>query len=393
MNLRKITQFDYNNKKVLLRVDLNVPVVEGRILDETRINKIIPTIKYLLKQNAKIILISHFGRPKSEKDIQYSLNFLTSVLSDKLGQEIFFCQDIVGDNAEKLANNLKSKEIMLLENIRFAEGETKNDLEFAKELTKLGEFYINDAFSCSHRAHASIVGIAELLPSCAGLLLEEEITQLAKYLLPTLESTIAIVGGSKISTKIDLLNNLITKVDYLIIGGAMANTFLKAKNYEIGNSLYEEDYINVAKAILNSSGKCQIILPQDVVVADEIAINAPNHIVEASKIPKNKIVLDVGPSTCTHINQILSKCKTVICNGPLGVFEYFPFSVGTISIAREIAKLTDEKKLISIAGGGDIVAAVSAAGLFDQFTYISTAGGAFLEWLEGKTLPGLKVLT
>jgi phosphoglycerate kinase len=370
-------QYDYHNKRVLLRLDLNVPVLEGDILDDTRINKAIPTIKYLLEKQAQIIIITHFGRPKSGYEDKYSVKFLAKELSKKLGVEVSFDQPL--------------ERITLLENIRFSPGETKNDLEFTQTLAKLADYYVNDAFSCCHRAHASIVKIAELLPSAAGLLLQEEINNLNEHLTPIKSPSMAIIGGSKVSTKLSLLQNLIKKVDYLVIGGAMANTFLAAQNYDVGGSLIEADLIDIAKEVLNSNN-CQIILPQDVVVAKEIKENAENHIVDINSILKDHIILDIGPESSAKISKLLEKCNTVIMNGPLGVFEHFPFSVGTTSVARTIAKLTKQGKLISIAGGGDIVAALSQAGLFDQFTYISTAGGAFLEWLEGKTLPGIKVL-
>ncbi|MGB4191865.1 MAG: phosphoglycerate kinase [Rickettsiales bacterium] len=391
--IRKITQTDLNNKKVFLRVDLNVPVSEGVILDETRINKIIPTIEYLINANAKIILASHFGRPKSSDDQQYSLNFLQKILSKKLNQEVLFCSEAVGEKAENMANGLNSKQVMLLENLRFYPGETKNDFEFATSLSKLADVYVNDAFSCSHRAHASISELAEILPSFAGLLLEDEIDNLSNHLNSSNKPMMAIIGGSKVSSKLDLLNNLMDKVDYLVIGGAMANTFLKAKGIEIGKSFYEEDLLEAAKKILKYQNKCKIILPHDVVVAKAIASNISNSIVSLDNISCEQMILDIGPLTCSTINQLLQECKTVVCNGPLGVFEHFPFCVGTISVAQAIAKLTKEKKLISVAGGGDIVAALSSAGLFEQFSYISTAGGAFLEWLEGKALPGIKVLS
>lgn len=391
--MRKIDQYNYNNKRVLLRVDLNVPISNGKILDDTRINKIISTIKYLADQNAKIILVSHFGRPKSASDAQYSLKFLVEALEKKLGQSVLFSPEIIGKNTEDMSHKLKPKQILLLENIRFHAGETKNDPEFAAQLAKLADFYINDAFSCSHRAHASIAKIAEILPSCAGLLLAEEVGNLTNYLTNPQKPMMAIIGGSKVSTKLDLLNNLIHQVDYLVIGGAMANTFLKAQNHEIGTSFYEKELLETARNILSIKSKCQIILPQDVVVANEIASGIDNKIVDIKNIPKDQMILDVGPESTTHINQILKKCKTVICNGPLGVFEHFPFSVGTTCIAREIAKLTRNKKLLSVAGGGDIVAALSASGLFKEFSYISTAGGAFLEWLEGKKLPGIETLS
>ena len=387
--MRKIDQYNYDNKRVFLRLDLNVPVSEGKILDDTRINKIIPTIEYLLESNAKIIIASHFGRPKGEFESKYSLEFLREELSKKLGQEVLFCPEAVGPVSESMANSLQSGQILLLENLRFYPGETKNDPKFAENLAKLADFYINDAFSCCHRAHASIAKITEFLPSAAGLLLSQEVESLSEYLLKPKKPMMAIIGGSKVSTKLDLLYNLINKVDYLVIGGAMANTFLKAQGHEIGTSLYEPELLDIAKDILKHGN---LILPQDVVVAKAIIENAENSIVDVKDIPKDKMILDIGPESSANINKLLQECNVVIMNGPLGVFEYFPFSVGTVTVAREIAKLTKAGQLISIAGGGDIVAALSAAGLFDQFTYISTAGGAFLEWLEGKSLPGLEAL-
>ena len=378
--MRKLQDFDYSGKRIFLRVDLNVPVSNGIILDYTRIDKIIPTIKYLLKQNAKIIIASHFGRPKGEFDSKYSLEFLVDILSEKIGQEVSFCSDI---------SKTPDKRIILLENLRFHPGETKNDPEFAKQLAALADFYVNDAFSCSHRAHASIVGIAAFLPSAAGLLLTQEIENLNLYLSHPAKPMMAIIGGSKVSTKLDLLMELVNKVDYLAIGGAMANTFLKAKGYEIGNSFYEPDLITKAQEIMAQN--CEIILPIDVVIAKEISENAETKIIPIEEMIKNQMILDLGPKSVAQIKSILQICKTVILNGPVGVFECTPFSKGTIAIAQEVASLS-QKGLISIAGGGDIVAAISQAGLFEEFTYISTAGGAFLEWLEGKKLPGLTIL-
>ena len=384
--MHKITEVDYQNKRVLLRVDLNVPVVNGEILDDTRITKIIPTIKFLQSQKAKIILISHFGRPKGKFDKSFSLEFLCKELEKRLNSEVIFSSETIGNLAEEMSNSIDYNQVLLLENVRFYPGETENDSEFAKKLSKLADFYINDAFSCSHRAHASISGIRDFIPSCHGILLEEEIINLSRYLLKPNKPMMAIIGGSKVSTKLDLLHSVINKVDYLVIGGAMANTFLKAQGYDIGRSFYEPDLVNTAAEILKHKN---IILPMDVVVAEKIAENEPNIIVNVSDVPENQMILDVGPITVGHINKLLSLCNTVIINGPLGVFEYFPFSIGTISVAREIARLTKLEKLVSVAGGGDIVAALSKSGLFNQFTYISTAGGAFLEWIEGKKLPGI----
>jgi phosphoglycerate kinase len=381
---------NYSNKTVLLRVDLNVPVSEGIILDDSRITKVIPTIKYLLARGAKVILASHFARPKGIRDPKFSLEFLLPHLINKLALEVLFCSDAVGDKAKEMAANLKAGQVMLLENLRFYLEEEKNDAEFAAQLAELADYYVNDAFSCSHRSHASIDKITEFLPSSAGLLLLEEIGSLNRYLSHPAQPMLAIIGGSKISTKLTLLKSLVKKVDYLVIVGAMANTFIKAKGYEIGNSFYEEALLPEALDLLNYS--CKIILPQDVVVVKKIEEKASNWVVKANSIPKDKMAIDIGPAAIAEINALLERSKTLVMNGPVGVFEYFPFSVGTISVARQIVKLTNAGELVSVAGGGDIVAALSEAGLVDQFSYVSTAGGAFLEWLEGKELPGIKAL-
>lgn len=390
--MRKIEQYDYSNKRVFLRLDLNVPVSNGKILDDTRIKSTLPTIQYLLKQNAKIIIASHFGRPKGKFDEKYSIEFLTKELSKQLGQDILFCPEVIGEKAEEMSNNLKPKQILLLENLRFHPGETKNDSSLASNLSKLADFYINDAFSCCHRAHASIAEITNFLPSAAGLLLAKEIDSLSQYLSKPKKPMMAIIGGSKVSTKLDLLYNLIDKVDYLVIGGAMANTFLKSQGISIGASLYEEELLNSARDILNKATSCKIILPKDVVTAKEIINEAEVHNLDIKHIPEDQMILDIGPNSANQIIEVIKQCKTVVMNGPLGVFEYTPFSLGTSKLAKEIVNLTQSGGLISVAGGGDIVAALSQDQLLDDFTYISTAGGAFLEWLEGKILPGIKAL-
>lgn len=390
--MRKMDQYNYSNKRVFLRLDLNVPISDGKILDDTRISKIIPTIEYLLKENAKIIIASHFGRPKGKMEEKYSLEFLCDELSKRLDQEILFCPEAIGEKAEKMSQNLQPKQILLLENLRFYPGETKNDSEFASKLSKLADFYINDAFSCCHRAHASIAKITEVLPSSAGLLLSQEIDSLSQYLSRPKKPMMAIIGGSKVSTKLDLLYNLIDKVDYLVIGGAMANTFLKSQGIEIGASLYEEELLNSARDILNKATSCKIILPKDVVTAKEISNEAKSSAFDIKNIPADQMILDIGPNSTKQIIEVLKKCKTIVMNGPLGVFEYPSFAIGTSIVAKEIINLTQLGDLISVAGGGDIVAALSQDDLLDKFTYISTAGGAFLEWMEGKTLPGIKAL-
>ncbi|MCT4634938.1 MAG: phosphoglycerate kinase [Rickettsiales bacterium] len=390
--MRKIEQYNYSNKRVFLRLDLNVPISNGKILDDTRIKSTLPSIEYLLKQNAKIIIASHFGRPKGKFEEKYSLEFLSNELAKRLNQEVLFCPETIGNKAEEMSNNLQPKQILLLENLRFHPGETKNDSDFASNLAKLADFYINDAFSCCHRSHASIAEITEYLPSAAGLSLSKEIDNLTKYLSKPKKPMMAIIGGSKVSTKLDLLYNLIDKVDYLVIGGAMANTFLKSQGIAIGASLYEEELLNSARDILNKATSCKIILPQDVVTAKEISNESETSTVDIKYIPADQMILDIGPNSAKQIIEVIKQCKTVVMNGPLGVFEYPPFSLGTSTIAKEIVKLTQSGGLISVAGGGDIVAALSQNQLLDKFTYISTAGGAFLEWLEGKTLPGIKAL-
>ncbi len=382
-------------KVVLCRVDLNVPMVSGRIEDATRIRKIIPTIKELIKQNARVVVLSHFGRPDGKFEREMSLAPLTNHLSEALdGLEVKFALDCIGDATKESVKNLKNGEVLLLENLRFHAGEEANNPKFVEELASLGDFYVNDTFSCSHRKHASIVGIAKKLPSAAGLLMQDEIENLERILSNPQKPMAAIVGGSKVSTKLKLLNTLVKKVDLLVIGGAMANTFLKAAGYKIGKSLHEEDLVDTAAQIMEKARKynCEIFLPVDVVVAEKFQAMAECRILPANKIPAASMVLDIGPLSIATLTEKLSKCKTVVWNGPLGAFECRPFDVATISLARTVASLTTSGSLTSIAGGGDVVAALNVAGLTESFTYISTAGGAFLDWLQGDGLPGIDVL-
>lgn len=370
---------DYNNKRVLLRLDLNLPISEGVVLDYTRLDKIIPTIKSLLEKKAIIIIATHFGRPKGKFQEKYSVKFLISLLSSRLNMNVKFCDDL--SKIESLLDNVNpAQDIVLLENLRFYPGEESNDDDFAKILASFADYYVNDAFSCCHRAHASIDKITKFLPSSPGLFLIEEVINLEKYVAKRNGPTMAIIGGSKISTKIGLLKKLTDKIQYLAIGGAMANNFLKVQGYDIGNSFYEPDFLSQVEEILNSS--CNIILPKDVVIAKAIELNAENKVADVQDSKEGELILDLGPSSVMQIIELLKNCKTVIMNGPLGVFEYFPFSVATVSVIREIAKLTAQGKIVSIAGGGDIVAALNQSGLSSQFSYVSTAGGAFLEWLE-----------
>lgn len=382
MNYKTLRDVDLKGKTVLVRMDLNVPAQDGVVTDTTRIDRLKPTIDYLINVNAeKIIILSHFGRPKGQKNSEYSLSFLPPFLEKQWGTKVGFGQD----------NN---ERITLLENLRFSSGEEKNDPDFAKSLAAMGDIYINDAFSCAHRAHASTEGITHFLPSYAGLAMEAELSALENALENPTKPVMAIVGGSKISTKLCVLNNLVHKVDYLALGGGMANTFQLAKGQEMGNSLTEPNMVNEAKAIIEKSktSGCEIILPLDCVIVDELKENTAHKTTILPDFPPEKDSVDAGEKSIQNICALLDKCKTLLWNGPMGVFEIKPFDNATNKIAQHAAKLTKEGKLLSVAGGGDTVAAIDNAGAIEDFTYVSTAGGAFLEWMEGKTLPGVKAL-
>ncbi len=382
------------NKNVLLRVDINVPIVDGVISDDTRIKAVIPTIKYLIANQAKVILISHFDRPEGKKVPEMSLKQLVGRIEELLGQKIQFIDDCIGEEVQKAVAQTNYGQVVLLENLRFYKGETKNDPEFARALASLGNLYVNDAFSCSHRAHASIVGVAEILKSCAGLLLENEIDNLENLVANPKKPMLAIVGGSKVSTKIDLLKALIIKADAIFIAGGMANTFLYAMGNNIGKSLCEKDLKDLALEILESAQKnnCQIILPKDVVVCKKLENGTAVRNVDIIDVVEDDIIADVGQKTIQDLVSKIENIKTVVWNGPLGAFEIKPFDQATTSLAKVIAGQTKAGKLISVAGGGDVVSALNSSGFIDDFSYISTAGGAFLEWLEGKSLPGIKIL-
>lgn len=395
MEFRRIQDIDLKNKTVLYRADLNVPMQSGKVKDTTRISRLLPTINELLKNNCKIVIISHFGRPKGAFNRDLSLAPIADALSSELnGKTIHFAIDCIGKHAEEKINETSNGEIILMENLRFHKEEEENDPDFVKKLSKLADIYINDAFSCSHREHASISGVAHKLTAAAGLLLENEIIHLSKILQNPKKPMLAIVGGSKVSTKLSVLQSLIERTQYLVIGGAMANTFIKAQGQNIGNSLHEKNLVEKAKQLLESAKKhgCEIIIPHDVVVTQSIEKNTKSQIIAVNNIKEKDCIVDIGPDTIQHIHQKLKLAKTIIWNGPLGVFEIAPFDIGTISVARIIASVTQTNKTISIAGGGDVVAAINKAGLYDEFSYISTAGGAFLEWLEGKKLPGITPL-
>ncbi len=394
MQYSKMNDLDLAHKTVILRGDLNVPIQNGAVSDFTRIDRLKPTIDYLRAQKARIVVMSHFGRPKNGVDPAFSLSFLPSVLSSRWDAPVSFASDCIGAEAEEAVKALQDGEIVLLENLRFHSGEEKNNSAFAQSLAKLGDVYINDAFSASHRAHASIAAITEYLPFGAGLLIQEELDNLHMLLGTPVRPMAAVVGGAKISTKLSLLNNLVKKVDYLILGGGMANTFLLAKGIPVGKSLVEPDMLAETNQIIASAkdNDCQIILPIDVSCAAEFAANAPHSIHPAAVIPDDLMVLDVGPESIENVKEILQDCKTIIWNGPMGAFEIQPFDIGTNALAKYVAEKTKQGALKSVAGGGDTVAALDGTNSSKDFTYISTAGGAFLEWLEGKTLPGIAAL-
>ncbi len=386
---------DANGKIVLVRVDLNVPMKDGEVSDFTRIQRVAPTIRELSKQGAKVVLLSHFGRPKGQVVKDMSLQAVATAMSQNLSLEVGFATDCIGNVAKNAIDALANGDVLLLENVRFHSGEEKNDPAFAADLAKLADVYVNDAFSCSHRAHASTEAIARLLPSFAGRNMEAELTALEKALGAPERPVIAIVGGAKISTKLDLLFNLIEKVDTLVIGGGMANTFLNAQGVDVGASLCEHDLADTAQEILQKASKvgCEILLQKDAVVAKEFKANAENRTISVNEVASDEMMLDIGAQSATELRSKLGDCKTLIWNGPLGAFEINPFGDGTFSVAKEAARLTKAGDLITVAGGGDTVAALANAGVSEDFTYISTAGGAFLEWMEGKELPGVKALS
>ncbi len=394
MSLKTLADYNIANKKILVRVDLNVPLENGEISDSSRVFAIIPTIKYIQSSGGKAILISHFGRPNGSYLKEYSLKQVVPLLEELLNFPIKFSSEVIGENLKKTVNSLQNGDILLLENIRFRLEEEINDEDFAKELSSLGDIFCNDAFSASHRAHASTVGIAKFLPNCVGHHMKKEIDALEFVLKNPKKPLTAVVGGAKISSKLNLLLNLIKKVDYLVIGGGMANTFLFAQGIQIGNSLCEKDLKETSLEVVDNAKKnnCEIILPIDVVVASEFKVNAKNIIKDLNNIKNEEMILDIGPSTCKKINEIFSISRTLIWNGPMGAFELEPFDNGTIGTSLYAGKLTEIGKLISVAGGGDTVSALKKSKADKKFSYVSLAGGAFLEWMEGKSLPGIKCL-
>ena len=386
---------DLNGQRVLTRVDLNVPMVDGRVADATRIKKIVPTISEIIKKGGIPILLAHMGRPKGERNQELSLLQLQYELENYLGTKVIFVAECIGPSVEIALEIVEKGEVILLENIRFYPEEEKNDPKFAASLAALANIFCNDAFSVSHRAHVSTTGLAKYLPSCAGKLMEVELKALESVVGQPARPVATVVGGAKISTKIELLENLIEKVDCIIIGGAMANTFLFSQGLNIGRSLVEESFKPTALKILKKAKKysCKIILPTDVIIAKELSKNTTSSVVPADACPENYMILDVGPSTVDNIKQCINSAKTLLWNGPLGAFEVSPFDAATNQAAKYASERTKDGKLISVAGGGDTVSALNKAGVTETFTYVSTAGGAFLEWLEGKELPGVSCLT
>lgn len=392
--LKTIDGIDVAGKRVIVRADLNVPAKDGRVTDATRIERLVPGLKALASRGAKVIVISHFGRPKGV-DPELSLRPVAEALQKLIGRPVSFGEDCIGERAAAAVNSLNDGDIALLENLRFHRGEEKNDPQFAAELAKLGDVFVEDAFSCAHRAHASTEGLTHHLPSYAGPLLMEEIDALRTALEKPKRPTAAVVGGAKVSTKIPVLTNLVAKVDTLIIGGGMANTFLQAQGVMVGKSLAEPEFNATARDILAEAKKngCDIILPVDAVIAREFKEGAASEIVAIGDVPFDAMILDVGPESISHVAKVLEDTKTLLWNGPMGAFEISPFGEGTFSLARTAAALTKAGRLVSVAGGGDTVAALNAAQVTDDFSYVSTAGGAFLEWLEGRELPGVAALT
>jgi phosphoglycerate kinase len=390
---RTLDQVDVKGKRVLLRVDLNVPMEHGRVTDATRIERVAPTITELAGKGAKVILLAHFGRPKG-RDPKDSLKPVAAEVGKIIGRDVGFADDCIGPPAEKAVAALKNGDILCLENTRFHKEEEKNDPGFVMALAKLGDVYVNDAFSAAHRAHASTEGLAHKLPAYAGRDMQHELEALTKALGAPKRPVIAVVGGAKVSTKLDVLEHLIDKVDALVIGGGMANTFLHAQGVGIGKSLAEKDMAATALRIIAKAEEknCALILPVDAVVADRFEAHAPSHAYGLDAIPADGMILDLGPQSIERIKGAIDDAATLVWNGPLGAFELAPFDHATIVAGRHTAERTKAHGLVSVAGGGDTVAALNSAGVADRFTYVSTAGGAFLEWLEGKTLPGVEAL-
>jgi phosphoglycerate kinase len=390
---RTLDGVDLRDKRVLLRVDLNVPMENGKVADMTRIERVVPTIEEIARKGGKAILLSHFGRPKG-RDPKQSLKPIAAAVAVALKRPVAFAEDCIGPVATDAVAAMKPGDVLCLENTRFHAGEEKNDPAFVAALAALGDLWVNDAFSAAHRAHASTEGLGHKLPAYAGRAMQAELDALAKALDAPQRPVAAIVGGAKVSTKLDLLANLIAKVDVLIVGGAMANTFLAAQGKSVGKSLCEHELAETALGILAKAATrgCEFVLPIDAIVAKELKAHAPSRPVAIDAIEPDEMILDIGPRTIEAVVSVLARVKTLVWNGPVGAFEMEPFDNGTIEIAEAAAERTTTHRLVSVAGGGDTVAALHAAGVADRLTYVSTAGGAFLEWMEGKPLPGVEVL-
>ncbi len=394
-SFKTLDDIDVAGKTVLVRGDLNVPVKDGKVTDSTRLDRLAPTLIELADKGAKVVILSHFGRPKGGPDPKYSLKTVVSALEKALGgRSVAFAPDCIGPDAEAAVAALQPGGILLLENVRFHPEEEKNGIPFAKHLAALGDLYVNDAFASAHRAHSSTEAIARLLPAAAGRLMQAELEALGNALESPQRPVVAVVGGAKISTKLDLLGNLVQKVDLLVLGGGMANTFLFAQGKDLGKSLCEKDMADAAREIMAKAkaAGCEIVLPPDGVIAPEFKAGAPSQTVSIDAVPADQMVLDVGPASISMLKQRIDGVKTVVWNGPLGAFEIAPFDTGTSEVAKYTAELTQAGKVLSVAGGGDTVSALEHAGVAAKFTYVSTAGGAFLEWLEGKELPGVAAL-
>jgi len=391
--VRTLDQADVKGKRVLLRVDLNVPMENGKVTDATRIERIAPTIAEIADKDGKVILLAHFGRPKGP-DPKESLRPVAAAVSKVIGRPVAFAEDCIGDKAESAVAAMKAGDILCLENTRFHKGEENNDPAFVEALARLGDIWVNDAFSAAHRAHASTEGLGHKLPAYAGRTMQAELDALSKALEVPQKPVIAIVGGAKVSTKLALLENLIGKVQGLVIGGAMANTFLHAQGFNVGKSLVERDMADTARRVMEKAEQkgCAIILPVDAIVAYHFAANAPSHAYGVDAIPSDGMILDIGPQSMERVKGAIDDARTLVWNGPFGAFELPPFERATVEAARYAAERTKAGKLVSVAGGGDTVAALNMAGVTDNLTYVSTAGGAFLEWMEGKPLPGVEVL-
>lgn len=394
MAFKSLDDMAFAEKTALVRVDINVPLSNGQVTDATRIERIVPTIEYITKAGGKVVLLAHFGRPKGQPNPEMSLAQIRPALEAALGKPVAFAENCIGGPAKRVVAAMSAGDVALMENTRFHEGEEKNDKLLAASMAALGDIFVNDAFSAAHRAHASTEGLARLLPACAGRLMEAELKALDAALGSPKRPVVAVVGGAKVSTKLELLSNLITRVDHLVIGGGMANTFMSAQGIEIGSSLAERDMADTAREILAraATAGCKIHLPVDIVVAREFVDGAAHETLPTDQCPTDAMILDAGPQTVAAITQVFQTCHTLVWNGPLGAFEITPFDTATNDAAREAARLTAAGSLVSVAGGGDTVSALNKAGVADEFSYVSTAGGAFLEWMEGKTLPGVAAL-